>query len=132
MRTVTSPHPIVCFYTVANATENTSIFIMVKCCKEAAEQSSTSCPSMYTGGWYQQYACQSLLAQSSGEIDCINSRLKKIYLTVLNIPNCLYNQLTHSSDKHTYPTRHATRGLVTVRKSRTDSGDTNAQYSIER
>ena len=42
-------------------------------------------------------------------------------LNVLKIQNCLHSQLTHSSDTHTYPTRHATRGLFTVPKSRTNS-----------
>ena len=41
-------------------------------------------------------------------------------INVLNIPNCLHSQLTHSSDTHTYPTSHATRGLFTVPKSRTN------------
>jgi hypothetical protein len=30
----------------------------------------------------------------------------------------LHSPLIHSSDTHTYPTRHATRGLFTVPKSR--------------
>ena len=33
---------------------------------------------------------------------------------VLKIPNCLHSQLRHSSDTHTYPTRHASRGIFTV------------------
>ena len=37
-------------------------------------------------------------------------------IDVLNTPNCLFKQLKHSSD--TYPTRHATRALFTVTKSR--------------
>ena len=40
---------------------------------------------------------------------------------VLKIPNSFHSQLTHSSDTHIYPTRHATRGLFTVPKSRTNS-----------
>ena len=40
----------------------------------------------------------------------------------LNVPNCLFELLAHSSDTHAYPTRHATRGLFTVPKSRTDYG----------
>ena len=39
---------------------------------------------------------------------------------VLEIPNCLHNQLTHTSDTHTYPSRHATKGLFIVPKSRTN------------
>ena len=42
-------------------------------------------------------------------------------INVLKITNCLHSQLTHSSDTHTYPTRHATRGLFIVPKSRTNS-----------
>jgi hypothetical protein len=33
----------------------------------------------------------------------------------------LRSQLTYSSDTHTFPTRHATRSLFTVPKSRTNS-----------
>jgi hypothetical protein len=40
---------------------------------------------------------------------------------VLKIPNCLHSQLKLISDTHTYSTRHATRGLFTVPKSRTNS-----------
>ena len=40
----------------------------------------------------------------------------------LNVPSCLFKILAHSSDTHAYPTRHATRGLFTVPKSRTDYG----------
>ena len=39
-------------------------------------------------------------------------------IDMLNAPSCL----AHSSDTHTHPTRHATRGLFTVDKSRTDYG----------
>ena len=45
--------------------------------------------------------------------------IRNIHL--LNIPSCLHRQLTHSSDTHTYPTRHATRGLFTVPKFKTNS-----------
>jgi hypothetical protein len=38
----------------------------------------------------------------------------------LKVPSCLFKILAHSSDTHAYPTRHATRGLFTVPKSRTD------------
>ena len=41
---------------------------------------------------------------------------------MLNAPSCLSELLAHSSDTHAYPTRHATRGLFTVPKSRTDYG----------
>ena len=39
-------------------------------------------------------------------------------IDMLKAPSCLL--LAHSSDTHAYPTRHATRGLFTVPKSRTD------------
>jgi hypothetical protein len=42
-------------------------------------------------------------------------------INVLKIPNYLHSQLTHSSNTHTYPNRHATRGLFIVHKSRKDS-----------
>ena len=35
-------------------------------------------------------------------------------IDMLNTPSCLFKLLAHSSDTHTYPTRHATRGLFTV------------------
>ena len=38
----------------------------------------------------------------------------------LKVPRCLFKILAHRSDTHAYPTRHATRGLFTVPKSRTD------------
>ena len=41
---------------------------------------------------------------------------------ILNAPRCLFKLLAHSSYTHTYPTRHATRGLFTIPKSRTDYG----------
>ena len=40
----------------------------------------------------------------------------------LNAPSCLSKLLVHSSDTHAYPTRHTTRGLFIVPKSRTDYG----------
>jgi hypothetical protein len=40
----------------------------------------------------------------------------------LNVPICLFKILAHSSDTHAYPGRHATGGLFTVPKSRTDYG----------
>jgi hypothetical protein len=40
----------------------------------------------------------------------------------LNAPSCLFKLLAHSSDTHAYPTRHATRGLFTIPKSRTHYG----------
>ena len=43
-------------------------------------------------------------------------------IDMLNAPSCLSKLLAHSSDTHAYPTRHATRGLFTVPKSRTDYG----------
>jgi hypothetical protein len=47
----------------------------------------------------------------------------------LNAPSCLFKLLAHSSGTHAYPTRHATRGLFTVPKSRQTMG--GAQYYIE-
>ena len=44
------------------------------------------------------------------------------------IPNCLYSQLTFSSNTHKYSTRHATRGLFKVPRARTQC---NVQYCIE-
>ena len=41
---------------------------------------------------------------------------------MLNAPSCLSKLPAHSSDTHAYPTRHATRGLFTIPKSRTDYG----------
>ena len=43
-------------------------------------------------------------------------------IDMLNAPSCLFEPLEHSSDTYAYPTRHATRGLFTVPKSRTDYG----------
>ena len=43
-------------------------------------------------------------------------------IDMLNAPSCLSKLLAHSSDTHAYPTRHATRGILTVPKSRTDYG----------
>ena len=42
-------------------------------------------------------------------------------INVLKITNCLHSKLTHSSETHTYRTRHATRGLFTAPISRTNS-----------
>jgi hypothetical protein len=52
-----------------------------------------------------------------------------LFIDMLNAPSCLSKLLAHSSDTHAYPTRHATRGLFTALKSRTDYGST--QYYIE-
>jgi hypothetical protein len=41
---------------------------------------------------------------------------------MLNAQSSLFELLAHSSDTHAYPTRHTTRGLFTVPKSRTDYG----------
>ena len=49
-------------------------------------------------------------------------------MNVLKIPNGLHCQLTHSSDTHTYLTRHDTRGLFTVPKSRTNSRKRTVLY----
>ena len=43
-------------------------------------------------------------------------------IDMLNAPSCLFELLAHSSDTHAYPTRHVTRCLFTVPKSRTDYG----------
>jgi hypothetical protein len=43
-------------------------------------------------------------------------------IDMLNAPSCLFELLAHGSDTHAYPTRHATRSLFTVPKSRTDYG----------
>ena len=43
-------------------------------------------------------------------------------IDMLKALSCLSKLLAHSSDTHAYPTRHATRGLVTVPKYRTDYG----------
>ena len=41
----------------------------------------------------------------------------------LNAPSCLFKQPAHSSDTHTYPTRHATKDIFTIHKqARTDYG----------
>ena len=62
-------------------------------------------------------ACQSLLAQRGRENDFITSIYERWH-DMLNAPSCLSKLLAHSSDTHAYPTRHATRGLFTVPKSR--------------
>ena len=49
-------------------------------------------------------------------------------INVLKISNCLHSQLTYSSDTHTYPTRHTTRGLFTVPKSITNSRKRTVLY----
>ena len=41
-------------------------------------------------------------------------------IDMLNALSCLFELLAHSTDTHAYPTRHASRGLHTVPKSRTD------------
>uniref|UniRef100_A0A8C8JYV1 C2H2-type domain-containing protein n=1 Tax=Oncorhynchus tshawytscha TaxID=74940 RepID=A0A8C8JYV1_ONCTS len=35
-------------------------------------------------------------------------------VNILQVPNCLFKQLAHSSDSHRYNTRHATRGLFSL------------------
>ena len=39
---------------------------------------------------------------------------------MLNAQSCLSKLLAHSSDTHAYPTTHATRGVFTDPKSKTD------------
>ena len=48
---------------------------------------------------------------------------------VLNIPNSLHSQLTRSTDTHTYFTRHTTRGLFTIPRSRTNSRKHTVLYT---
>ena len=43
-------------------------------------------------------------------------------IDMLNAQSCPFKLLAHSSDTHAYLTRHATRGLFTVPKSRIDYG----------
>jgi hypothetical protein len=43
-------------------------------------------------------------------------------IDMLNAPSCLFELLAHSLDPHAYLTRHATRVLFTVPKSKTDYG----------
>ena len=57
------------------------------------------------------------MAQSGGEIDFITT-----CVDMLNAWSCLFKLLAHRSDTHAYPTRHATKGLFTIPKSRTDYG----------
>jgi hypothetical protein len=45
-----------------------------------------------------------------------------IVIDMLNTQSCRFELLVHSLDTHAYPTRHATIGLFTVPKSRTDYG----------
>jgi hypothetical protein len=40
----------------------------------------------------------------------------------LNALSCLFKLLAHSSDTYAYPSRHATNGLLTILKLRTDDG----------
>ena len=49
-------------------------------------------------------------------------------INVLKIPNSLHSQFTHSSDTHNYPTKHTTKGLFTVPKSRTNSIKSTVLY----
>ena len=46
----------------------------------------------------------------------------------LKAPSCLFKLLAHSSDRVVYGTRHATRSLFTVPKSRTDNGRRTVLY----
>jgi hypothetical protein len=43
-------------------------------------------------------------------------------IDMLNAPSCLFDILAHSWYTHAYPTRHVTRDLFTVPKSKTDYG----------
>ena len=49
-------------------------------------------------------------------------------IDMLNAPSYLFKILAHSSDAQAYPTRHATRGLFTVSKSRTDCGSSTVLH----
>jgi hypothetical protein len=53
--------------------------------------------------------------------------IRNIY--VLKIPNGLHSQLTRSADTHTYFTRHATRGLFTIPRSRTNESEHIVLYT---
>jgi hypothetical protein len=98
---------------------------MVRCCKEwprktAAAQNRAACPVLHCN---QRTNINTMHASLSwlkvGER--LTATLLFIRNTVLKNPNCLHGQHTHCSDTHTYPTRHATRGLITVPKSRTNA-----------
>ena len=58
----------------------------------------------------------------------VEERLTASLLLFLRNVNVLKSQLTHCSDTHDYPTRHATRGLFTVSKSRTNSRKCSVLY----
>jgi hypothetical protein len=49
-------------------------------------------------------------------------------IDMLNTQSCLFELLAHSSDTHAYHTRHTTRGLFTVPKSRTGYGRHTVLY----
>jgi hypothetical protein len=66
------------------------------------------------------------MVQSRGEIDFITCFVSTVKM--LNAPRCLLKVLANSSDTHAYPTRHATRGLFTVPKFRTDYGRTTVLH----
>jgi hypothetical protein len=50
-------------------------------------------------------------------------------IDMLNAPSCLFELLVHSLDTNAYPTRHATRGLITVPSPEQTMG--GAEYYIE-
>jgi hypothetical protein len=60
------------------------------------------------------------MAQSGGEIDFITTFVRSV--DMLNAPRCQFKLLANSSNTHAYPTRHVTKGLFTIPKSRTDDG----------
>jgi hypothetical protein len=61
------------------------------------------------------------MAQSGREIDFLMTCFCR-GVDKLKVLSCLFKILGHSSDIHAYRTRHATRGLFIVPKSRTDYG----------
>jgi hypothetical protein len=76
-----------------------------------------------TAGPLTWMICMSIFHGSKWRRDWLHSLLVFVRsVDMLNTPSCLFNLLTHSSDTHPYPTRHATRSLFTIPTSRTDYG----------
>jgi hypothetical protein len=73
--------------------------------------------------------CQSFLLRVDKRLMCSLLVFMRNY-TVMTILDCLHNQITYSSDTHTYPTRHATTGLFTVPKSQTNSRQSTVLYRV--
>ena len=88
-------------------------------CSVVWSDATTNCNWLRTGqhGWPLDVHRELIL------IICMSISLGYFYLwEVLNAPSCLPKLLAQSSDTHSYPTRHATRGIFTFPKSRTDYG----------